>query len=65
MNPSEQSEPEKNPYLWNRKGHTPFDELDSLDRLELALQKEEEEERLKLNQERFLSGVHETSNPHE
>ncbi len=32
--------PEPNPYLWNRRGHTPFDEMDSLDHLEWKLQEE-------------------------
>lgn len=36
---------EENPYLYNRQGHTPFDEMDSLDLLELALIKEEQQER--------------------
>ncbi len=32
--------PERNPYLWNRRGHTPFDEMDSLDLLEYQLQQD-------------------------
>ena len=34
----------KNPFLFNRRGHTPFDDMDSLDRLELELIREEEAE---------------------
>ena len=34
--------PERNPYLWNRKGHTPFDAMYSLDLLEYELQQEVE-----------------------
>jgi hypothetical protein len=30
-----------NPYLWNRQGETPFDSMDSLDRLELELLEDE------------------------
>ena len=33
-----------NPYLFNRQGHTPFDSMDSLDKLELQLIKEDEEQ---------------------
>jgi len=32
----------ENPYLFNRQGHTPFDSMDSLDKLELELIEEEE-----------------------
>ena len=31
-----------NPYLYNRNGHTPFDSMDSLDKLEQELIQEEE-----------------------
>ena len=33
----------ENPYLFNRQGHTPYDSMDSLDRLELELIKEDKE----------------------
>ena len=36
---------DKNPYLYNRKGHTPFDDMDSLDMLELELIRDEQAER--------------------
>jgi hypothetical protein len=35
----------QNYFLWNRQGETPFDSFDSLDRVELELIREEEEER--------------------
>ena len=40
QDPTTTPAPERNPYLWNRKGHTPFDEMDSLDYLEYQLQQD-------------------------